>query len=63
MKLDKKEYILIGDNNFWYGICDNIAEARAKRKEILDNADTSDEYDDGEAPDDIYIYQSREVLD
>lgn len=66
MKLNKLEYLLIGSNNFWYGIESNLKNAKERRKNIIENKGTG--YDDPETRqqperiEDIYIYQSREVL-
>lgn len=63
IKLDKIQYLLIGDNNFWYGIESNLKDAKQLKKELLTNNNEKD-YDDSKHDEleDIYIYKSQEVL-
>lgn len=61
----EKKYILLGSNNFWYSVCDNLKEARQLKKEILTDTGNS-LYGDPESnyspepPNDIYIYEATE---
>jgi len=54
-------YLVLGSNNFWYGTCSTLAEA----KEVADTAIISPEsFDDPEtgytpdSPDGVFIYRS-----
>lgn len=63
----KKEYIIVGDNNFWYSSCGtNKKEAIAEAKEIIEEG--NDGYACGECgrepccePELLYIYKAEEV--
>lgn len=63
----KKEYIIIGDNNFWYASCiGNLKEAQEQAKEIKKegNAGYGCAICDKEPccdPETIYIYKAVEI--
>jgi len=61
----RKEYIIIGSDNFWYGLCDTLKEA----KEIVENAQSNiSDFANPETgrcqiapPETFYIYKGEEV--
>ncbi len=67
----KKQYIIVGSNNFWYAMCDSLKEAQAEAKKIIKYKDRFDEgnpnYCDEESshhpftPNELYIYEALEV--
>jgi len=67
----KKEYLVIGSNNFWYASCDTLKEAKQIKKEIMREPKDEMNYDYGDeesypthhpfGPDNIYIYESTEI--
>ncbi len=61
LTMEKKQYIVLGSNNFWYSVCDSLEQAR----EVVANIPTRKTYGDPESdyrPDPpaecIYIYES-----
>jgi hypothetical protein len=58
----KKEYLLLGTNNFWYAVASSLKEAKELKKDILSDA-SGQLFGDPESghcpekPTDIYIYQ------
>ena len=67
----KKEYLVIGSNNFWYASCDTLKEAKQIKKEVMKEPkdEVNYNYGNGESnpihhpfgPDNIYIYESIEI--
>jgi len=67
----KKEYLVIGSNNFWYAICSTLKEARRVKKEVMEGRKDKINYDYGDEesypmhhpfrPNNIYIYESVEI--
>ena len=67
----KKEYLVIGSNNFWYASCSTLKEARQVKKEIMKSRKDKINYDYGNEesyptyhpfrPDSVYIYKSVEI--
>lgn len=60
----KKEYILVGSNNFWYALCTSLKEARNRKKEILDGETGYADPETGhtpEIPEEVYVYQVKEI--
>jgi len=62
-KKTKKEYLVIGDNNFWYASCDSKKDALSEAKEAMKGVR---EYSDDagnvpEIPETVYIYEAKEV--
>jgi len=62
--MKNKKYLILGSNNFWYGICDTKKEVAETIKDIkLDPTD----YEDPEsgyqpdAPSELTIYQAQEI--
>lgn len=58
----KKEYLLLGTNNFWYAVASSLKEAKELKRDILN--DTSGQlFGDPESghcpekPTDVYIYE------
>ncbi len=66
MSKNKKEYLIIGSNNFWYGIESNLKDAKELQKDILENENTDfcdpETGHQPEVPDDVYIYKSEEII-
>ena len=63
----KKEYIIVGDNNFWYASCiETLKEAKAQVKEIMKNGKAGygcalcDQEPCCE-PETLYIYEAKEI--
>ena len=62
MPKSKKEYLVIGSNNFWYATCDTLSEAKEEVKNLCVEADN--DYGDPETghkpelPYHIYIYKA-----
>jgi len=64
MKTNKKQYILVGSNNFWYAIEDSKKEAIRVRKAILNEDGDYSDPESGYIPDtpsEVYIYEAKEV--
>lgn len=68
----KKEYLVIGSNNFWYAMCYSLKEAKAEAKKVMKYKSKYDDegnpnYEDMESghnpftPNTIYIYEAKEV--
>ena len=63
----KKEYLIIGSNNFWYGSClSSLKEVKAEIENIRENVQS---YGNPEAtgdseeklPDSLYIYKAEQI--
>jgi len=62
----KKEYVIVGDNNFWYAQGFTIKEGKARLKEIAKKIKKGDRYDlaDDEnlpEPETLYLYVGEEA--
>ena len=67
----KKEYLVIGSNNFWYASCDTLKEAKQIKKEVMKEPkdEVNYNYRNEESnsihhpfgPDNIFIYESKEI--
>ena len=60
----KKEYLVIGDNNFWYASCGTLKEAKQVKNDILKGNKDHDYNGDGQCtmrPDTVYIYVAIEI--
>lgn len=57
-----KEYIIVGDNNYWYSTCNNLEDADTELKQIKNHI-KSGVYEGelaGEA-EELYIYEAKEI--
>lgn len=55
----KKQYLIIGNDNFWYGSCmKSIKEVKEKLKHIKENIKW---YGQSEVPPILYIYEAKEI--
>ena len=54
IKIMEKEYLVLGDNNYWYATCGTLAEAKQEAKNC-------EELDFLEKPDKVYIYEAIEL--
>lgn len=60
----KKEYLLIGSNNFWYATHTNKRDAKAEAKDIVAGEGN---YGDPESdytldpPEEVFIYEARQT--
>ena len=69
----KKEYLVIGSNNFWYASCDTLKEAKQIKKEVMKEPKNEVNYNYGNEeiyptyyplrPNIVYIYESVETGD
>ena len=64
----EKEYLIIGDNNFWYAICETLKEAKAQIRKIKKDGNSgygcaicSEE--PCCKPDNLYIYEAKEITE
>lgn len=62
----KKEYLIIGSNNFWYASCLNsLAEVRAEIKNIKEKTRSYGDPEGGEIeselPETLYVYKAVEI--
>ncbi|MFA6273915.1 MAG: hypothetical protein WC662_02030 [Candidatus Paceibacterota bacterium] len=67
----KKEYLVIGSNNFWYASCDTLKEAKQVKKEVMKGRKNRINYDYGDEenypthhpfrPNSVYVYKSVEI--
>lgn len=61
----KKQFVILGSNNFWYAIEDSLEDAKKLAKSIK-NGDG--DYSNPESsyipdtPDDVYIYEAKQVI-
>lgn len=66
MSKNKKEYLIIGSNNFWYGVESNLKDAKEMSKDILEGKNTDfcdpDTGHQPEVPDDVYVYKVIEEI-
>ncbi len=69
----KKEYLVIGSNNFWYASCDTSKEAKQIKKEVMKEPKDEVNYNYGNdeqclsyhplKPEVVYIYEAKELLE
>jgi len=66
----KKEFLIIGSNNFWYATCDTLKEAKEIKRDILKGLEDeiNNDYGNDESPsfhpfkpETVYIYEAIEV--
>lgn len=63
MPKPKKQYLVIGSNNFWYATCETKADALDECKNVL----RGESYNDPESgffpstPQKVYIYKAEQV--
>jgi len=61
----KKEYLIIGSDNFWYTTCSNMKEIEREIEQIKEdvksygNPENSDRQED--LPETLYIYEAKEI--
>lgn len=61
---NKKVYLVIGSNNFWYAQCDTKSEAIQTAKAVLDGERGYADPEGGnepETPDEVHVYHCEEV--
>lgn len=64
MKKGRKEYLVIGSNNFWYTATGSLADAKAEAADILAGNGSYGDEESGHqpnTPETIYIYQAFQV--
>lgn len=61
----KKEYLVIGSNNFWYGTHSSKKDALSEAKHILKGPSDYSDPESGNTPDipeTVYIYEANEIV-
>lgn len=55
------EYLVVGDNNYWYALEDSLEKAKAMAEMVAIGDFSNKETDNLPLPDQIYIYKAVEV--
>lgn len=65
MPKQKKEYLVIGSNNFWYASClETLKEAKEIANDVIENSNGYSDPESGhepEEPETVYIYKAYEI--
>ena len=55
------EYLVVGDNNYWYALEDSLKNAKNMAEVVAKGDFSNEETDNLPLPDQIYIYKAVEV--